>query len=110
MHLDEASLELFRSGKKNIELRLWDEKRSKIKVGDRLRFTCQGNPKKYLEAEISQLYHAESFKKLLELFPIKATGFDNPRALLSELARIYPEPEEIKWGVVGIGIGPRPLA
>ena len=39
MKLHPAPFEMIKSGKKTIELRLYDEKRRKIKVGDEIIFT-----------------------------------------------------------------------
>ena len=39
MNLQSGPYEMIKSGRKTIELRLWDEKRRKIKAGDEIVFT-----------------------------------------------------------------------
>lgn len=49
---------LLKSGSKTIELRLFDEKRKKIKVGDNIIFANTSNSNDTFTAVVKNLYHA----------------------------------------------------
>ena len=42
MKLNDAPYDMIKSGQKTVELRLYDEKRRMISVGDEIEFVCEG--------------------------------------------------------------------
>lgn len=95
-----------KSGTKTIELRLNDEKRRKIKVGDTILF-INTKTKKWLATTVKKLHHAESFKVLFDTIDNKVSmGFDEEdnRDLSQTMRQYYSKEEEEKNGVLGIEI------
>lgn len=93
------------TGKKNIELRLNDEKRQLINIGDTITFTNTTNPAQKLFTEVTALHHAPSFVELFSTIPFSVCGFDG--ALSSEEAadamrQYYSMEAEMRYGALGI--------
>jgi len=105
MTLDNAYFEKVKAGEKTLELRLLDEKRAALKVGERVEFFAREGDEK-IQVEIIGLHRAESFSELLsdKLYPLSGFG-DVPRdEALSVMRRFYSESDEKKYGVLGIEI------
>lgn len=71
MNLYHEPYEMIRNGLKTIELRLKDEKRQKIKVGDMIEFTQIETGEK-LTAEVIALHRFGSFTELYQKLPLNA--------------------------------------
>ena len=95
---------LIKQGKKSIELRLWDDKRKKIKVGDIIVFHNVDSAETILETKVVQLYFAADFQELSKITNIKQTGFNDTATMLQTLEKIYPLSQQKKYQVVGIEI------
>lgn len=95
---------LLKSGKKIIELRLFDEKRQKIKVGDEILFSDSSNQNDNFKAIVINLHRAESFEKLCKTITPEQAGFSSEKELLSVLEEFYSPTAQKKFGVVGIEI------
>ena len=67
MRLHNSPFKLIKNGTKTIELRLNDEKRRLIKVGDIIRFTNRVTLEE-LDAEVINLYSYPSFEELYKHF------------------------------------------
>ena len=63
MKLHPEPFQMIADGRKTIELRLYDEKRKKIKVGDEIQFICMEPPYKTLIATVVGLYRYNSFEE-----------------------------------------------
>ena len=95
---------LLKSGQKTIELRLFDEKRQKIKVEDEIIFSDLSNPNDNFKAIVSNLHRAESFDALCHIIsPIQA-GFFTKQDLIDVLQEFYTPEDQQKFGVIGIEI------
>ena len=93
------------SGRKCVELRLCDEKRSRIRVGDRIVFTHEENGEEKLEARVLGLHKYLNFDRAGEDFGIAALGFDGDEESLGERMRAYYSDEEVeRYGVLAIRI------
>ena len=95
---------LLKSGKKIIELRLFDEKRQKIKIGDEILFSDSSNQDDSFKATVLKLHRAESFEKLCETITPEQAGFSSKEDLISVLEEFYSPVAQKKFGVVGIEI------
>ena len=93
-------------GIKTIELRLNDEKRQKINVGDTIIFERLGNEPKYLETVVTNLYHEKTFKDLISKFAITSFAGENisTQELLNAIDEIYSKEEQEKYAALGIEI------
>lgn len=61
-------------GTKRIEVRLLDEKREQIKLGDTITFTNMKNPEKKIKVNVVGLSHFKSFKALFMSLPCESLG------------------------------------
>ena len=95
---------LLKSGIKTVELRLWDEKRRQIKVGDQITFSDLSDPKDTFTAQVLALHHADNFDKLCDIISPKQAGFSTKQELLNCLQEFYTPEAQKKYGVVGIEI------
>lgn len=105
MHLREAPFEKIKNGKKTIELRLFDEKRQKLKFGDYITFTLEGNSDKKIETEVVGISIFLDFSTLFQNINLEACGYESGTTIedaVSKMYRYYSKEEENKYGVVGI--------
>ena len=93
-----------KDGKKTIELRCFDEKRQKIKMGDYIVFTDSANKKESLQAKVTNLYWEKDFNSLSKKIQPYQAGFRTKDDLTHTLAEFYSEEEQQKFGVLGIEI------
>ncbi len=92
-----------RSGSKTIELRLYDEKRQLVKVGDRIEFTNLEDPTQKLLTEVRALHLYDSFGEMFRVLPPVAMGFDPGEIPDPKIMEHYYSPEEQEnYGTVGI--------
>ena len=106
MKLHAEPFEMIKSGRKTIELRLWDEKRQKIKIGDTVVFTNTISGEK-LKATVLNLYCFDSYEELYKELPLLKCGYtedDIDTAQASDMEAYYSADEQAKYGVVGIEI------
>ena len=106
MKLHSSPFEKIKSGEKTIELRLFDEKRQRIKVGDRIVFTNTDSGKS-LWVTVVKLHRFDSFAQLYEALPLLQCGYtaeDVDKAHPSDMEAYYSVEEQKKYGVVGIEI------
>ena len=104
MKLNSAPFEMIKSGEKTIELRLFDEKRQQVKVGDKITFinTTTGET---LNRTVVKLHRFDSFEELYKSLPLLQCGYtvnDVDSAKPSDMEQYYSVEEQKKYGVVGI--------
>ncbi len=104
MNLQARSFDFIKSGSKRIELRLNDEKRQRIQLGDTIEFNKTETEK--FEVKVLGLLRYESFEKLFADFPIEilADKSMNKEELLSVLSEFYTPEKQKEFGVLGIRI------
>lgn len=96
--------DFIKDGTKRIELRLYDEKRSTINLGDVIEFSKSDNDK--FCAKVIGLLRYASFTELFNDFEIGILA-DNSMTkseLLSDLDRFYSKADQDKFGFIGIRI------
>ncbi len=104
MNLYNEPFEMIKNGEKTIELRLYDEKRKKISVGDSIVFE-NNDTKEILTARVLNLYIFESFEELYESLPVNKCGYRiGESANPSDMNIYYSKEKQSKYGVVGIEI------
>jgi len=104
MKLHVSPFEKIKSGEKTIELRLFDEKRQQIKVGDRIVFTNTATGET-MDATVAKLHCFESFEALYKALPLLKCGYtaeDIDTAHPSDMEQYYSAQEQKQYGVVGI--------
>lgn len=102
MNLQPKYFDFMKDGTKRIELRLYDEKRSQIELGDIIEFSKSENNK--LKAEVIGLLRYSSFKDLFKDFDISilADASMTKEELLNVLSEFYTPEKQAEYGVVGI--------
>jgi len=96
--------ELIKSGQKDIELRAYDEKRKKMKAGDRFLLYDAENPDESIICEILNMHVALDFESLFKNLDIKRSGFQNLDELISVVTKFVSHEELQHEQVVGIEI------
>lgn len=107
MNLKPTPFYAIQVGTKDIELRLLDEKRQMIQVGDLIEFQITDDSNCKLTVIVTGLYKFSSFKELYESLPLIRCGYtkDNiDNASLSDMDLYYSKAKQKKYGVVGIEI------
>ena len=96
--------EMIKSGHKDIELRAYDEKRKKMKTGDRFLLYDAENPNESIICEILNMHVAPDFESLFKNLDIKRSGFQNMKELIDVVTKFVSDEELKHEQVVGIEI------
>ena len=102
MKLSGVAFAAIESGHKTIETRLFDEKRSRLNVGDVIEFSMNENIDSKITARVKGLYRCESFTELFSAFSPDKFGGSSKEDLLENIYNFYSVDDEKKFGVVGI--------
>lgn len=103
MNLQPKYFDFIKNGTKRIELRLNDEKRQQLQLGDVIEFS-DGNSS--LKAEIIGLLRYRTFEDLFEDFDasiLTDSSMTKPE-ILEALEEFYTPEKQVKYGVLGIRI------
>ena len=95
------------SGSKTIELRLYDEKRRQMKVGDEIEFTELTEGKRRVLTRVVALHRFPSFAELYNTLPLEKCGYSEleiANASPDDMNAYYPIEEQNQYGVIGIEI------
>ena len=104
MRLHNEPFELIKNGTKTIEMRLYDEKRELIIVGDIIKFINRLTEEE-LKVEVIALHKFANFIELYQNFDKRIIGYnDNEEANPLDMEKYYSKEEQNKYGVVGIEI------
>ncbi len=102
MNLNDSPFNKIKSGSKTIELRLNDEKRRLLNVGDTIEFTNR-NSFETLLVEIINLYKYENFEELYKDFDKISLGYEEDEEKnYIDMEKYYSKEEQKKYGVLGI--------
>lgn len=107
MRLQDAPFSMIACGKKDIELRLYDEKRQKIKQGDLICFVHAEDESRTLTCRVFALHRFPTFAKLYQALPLDRCGYTEQAlkdARPEDMELYYSKEEQAKYGVVGIEI------
>ncbi|MBR4623906.1 MAG: ASCH domain-containing protein [Alphaproteobacteria bacterium] len=96
--------ELIKSGAKDIELRAYDEKRKKMKVGDKFLLFDAENPDQSIICEVLNMHVAPDFESLFKKIDIKRSGFKDINELMDTITKFVSREELQREQVVGIEI------
>lgn len=76
MKLKLSPFEKIKNGSKTIELRLYDEKRQRVSIGDFIEFTCLDDPKQKIQTRVTALHRFNSFAELYAALPKEKLGYN----------------------------------
>lgn len=105
MHLDHGPFVRIETGAKTIELRLNDEKRKRIQVGDRILFDDRSAPSETLTAEVAALHRFRDFRELYAHLPLEKCGYgaeEVKTAKAEDMLVYYSIEQQQLYGVLGI--------
>ena len=103
MKLKRAPFDKIRNGSKTIELRLNDEKRQKVNIGDFIEFCCIDEPNKRIQTRVTNIHHFTSFAELYAMLPKEKLGYSSEEAPDPEhMNEYYSKEEQDNYGVLGI--------
>ena len=102
MNLQPKYFDFIKDGTKRIELRLFDEKRQQIQLGDIIEFAKSEDDK--FKAEVIGLLRYNSFNDLFEDFDISILADKSmaKQELLDVLSEFYTPKKQAEYGVLGI--------
>lgn len=94
------------NGTKRIELRLNDEKRKIIKIGDKIKFFKEPDLGEFFEVKVIELLRYNSFKEMFKDYDIDilADKEMTKQELINVLEEFYTKEKQEKYGVLGIMI------
>lgn len=104
MHLNEKPFTRIKEGKKDIELRIYDDKRRKISKGDEIDFANRETGQ-VITTEVIDLHVFNNFEELFDKFDKVRLGYyEDENASASDMLKYYSTEEVEKYGVVGIEV------
>ncbi len=104
MSLNVPSFERIRDGSKVIELRLYDEKRQLIQIGDEIAFKPAEGVAEAIETKVTALLRYPTFASMIDDLPLEWFGNPDKQALKQGVYQHYNPEDERRNGVLGIRI------
>ncbi len=106
MKVKQNYFDLIKAGIKIYEVRLNDEKRRLIKVGDTI--TIQREPEliESIDVKVKNLLYFDTFDEMVKVIPLDKIGFntETPKEVVDTYHKFYSIEEEKLCGVVAIEI------
>ena len=106
MTLNTRPFEMISSGRKTIELRLNDEKRQAIVIGDEIEFTNNSDGRKLI-VKVKNIYKFPNFEELYKDLPLEKCGYSKDelsQAKAADMEIYYSKEKQEQYGVLGIEI------
>ena len=93
-------------GTKRIEIRLFDEKRQQIKIGDTIRFLKEPELNESFNAKVVELLRYDSFEDMFKDYDISVLADKSmtKEELITVLEQFYTKEKQEMYGVLGIRI------
>lgn len=104
MGLYEEYFQLIKAGKKTVEVRLNDEKRRKLKMGDIIEFSKVPEQDEKIQVKVTELNIYDTFQAMYENIPLH--HFGDEEGTIAEMIEgtyeIYSPEQEKEWGTLAI--------
>ena len=106
MKLKAIYFDKIKAGEKIYEIRLNDEKRKLIDVGDVIVFKKEPEQTEILKTVVKDLIYFSSFNEMSTTLPLEKVGFENKplEEVVSIYHQFYTEEDEKKYGVLAIKV------
>ena len=107
MKLQHEPFRMMELGQKTVELRLWDEKRRRLRVGDVIRFEDTTDETEVLYVQVEELLVFPGFARLYRSLPLLECGYTPANvsaASPADMYEYYSAEDEARWGAVGIRV------
>ena len=101
MKLNESPFERIKNGTKTIEFRLYDEKRKKVKIGNKIEFSKLPDLQEKILVDVLDIYRDKTFENLFKKI---FTDEDEIERKTKSMYQYYSKEQEKEYGVVGIKI------
>lgn len=104
IHLDPEIYELVKNGTKNVEARVNDEKRRRIKIGDKIEVLKRPEEVESLWVRVTNLIPYKNFEEITAKYPIKRlySSDYSKEEYLALFPKFYTQEEIDKYGTVAI--------
>lgn len=104
VHLDSDIFDIVSNGIKNVEVRVNDEKRRKLNIGDTLIFLKRPDEVESLKGTVTNLVYFDNFSEVVDNYPMKRIYLENTTKedYLTLIDRFYTKDEIEEYGVVAI--------
>lgn len=107
MKLSPQPFYFIQNGTKTYELRLFDEKRQALSIGDQILFENTENPLEQLMVVIIELHRFASFDELYRTLPLLKCGYTADTIIeadSSDMESYYSKSQQEEYGVVAIEV------
>ena len=106
MLLAERPFNMISTGEKTVEVRLFDEKRREVKVGDEIKFICREDVSRFIITKVTFLRRFETFEQLYSSEIGRDAGMKKMNAIeaAESMYEYYTRKQENKFGVLAIGL------
>lgn len=106
MRLQRVPFERIKSGEKTLELRLFDEKRQQLGLGDEIEFARTDALEEKVRVVVTGLLRYKNFANLIQDLPAAYMGYKESEKdyLKGSMYEVYKKEDEEKYGVLGIRI------
>ncbi len=106
LNLKEVYFNLIKNKIKTFEVRLSDEKRKLINIGDTIVFTNDSNKNEQLSTKVVNLITFESFEKMATSLPSRLIGFEGKtiNEIVDTYYQFYTPEKEKNYGVLAIEV------
>ena len=104
VHLHPEVFDIVMNGVKDVEIRVNDEKRRQLKVGDTLLFVKRPDDLESVRAVVKNLVYFSSFEEVMDAYEMKRIYLENTtrEEYLQLMKKFYSDEEVKKNGVVAI--------
>lgn len=104
VHLHPEVFDIVKDGIKNVEVRVNDEKRRKLSIGDTLIFLKRPNEDEKIIARVTRLVYFNSFSDVTDNYPMERIYLSNTSCndYIELMRKFYNDDEVSKYGVVAI--------
>jgi len=105
MKLQSEPFEKISNGSKTIELRLYDEKRQQVQIGDFIEFSLINEPREKIQTRVIALHRFDSFQELYSILPKEKLGYKSDKNTdPNNMNAYYSREKQAQYGVLGIEI------
>ena len=107
LQLEPQAFAMLRSGRKTIDLRLYDETLQQLQTGDTIEYSCRGEKEDPVAVRVMALHFFNSFADLYASLPLLKCGYTKENladASPADMEREYSREAQQQYGVVGIEV------
>ena len=104
IHLDSDIFDIVKNASKGVEIRLNDEKRRELNIGDTLIFLKRPNDDEELKGTVTNLVYFNSFLEVVDTYPMKRIYLEDytKEDFINLIKRFYSDDDVKKYGIVAI--------